>query len=447
VPVSSGRPSSIFAAHVSLPRPQKIFPKLTTKVMIIRAFPCDISLALPPFAWRGNGQDFFVRRGGKMDFFTNWLKHDGPHTFRKPEKLPSYAWSYFDHIAAMYGNIGKSCADADEIIKNAAEHPESLHWGNIFHLESIVLSLQPDNTLQRNVWVLRERFREISGPTVYNAYLASNPPTETDTPEKLSLLKADLTRLLDVLHWYYALIPNRERLRKSLTKRCARMIIWYTLILIAILLACALHAHRPIIPTPPHFHTAIAIASCVVYWGIIGGFVSSQRRMQSIPADGDPLISVLGLDDAGYYLWLSPLLGAVFAVILAWMFMGGIVQGALFPSFGPPPKGEGWFSDLFSWQSLQGPAEYAKLFVWSFLAGFAERLVPDNLDRLASRLDINQQKSAPAPTTPPTPPIHTTPPAAPKEEPKLENEMQQPEEGTQQGNQDASIDEGKKNDT
>jgi hypothetical protein len=365
------------------------------------------------------GPGFFCQKGVKMDFFTNLWKRNGLQTFRQPKKVPHYAWSYFDHIVAVYRNIGKSCADADEIIRNATERPESLHWGNIFHLESIVLSLQPDDILQRNIWVLRERFREISGPTVYNAYLASNPPTESETPEKLSLLKADLTRLLDVLHWYYALIPDRERLRKSLTKSCAHRIICYTLILIAILLTCALHAHRPIISTPPHFHTSIAIAACVVYWGIVGGFVSSQRRMQSIPSDGDPLISVLGLDDAGYYLWLSPLLGAVFAVILAWMFMGGIVQGTLFPNFETGPAGATWFSNLFSWEPLKGPSEYAKLFVWSFLAGFAERLVPDNLDRLASRLDITQQKSAPAPTTPPASPIQR-PSEAPRKEEKPE---------------------------
>jgi hypothetical protein len=351
--------------------------------------------------------------------------------FRQPERLQAYAWSYFDHIVAVYGNLGRKCADVDEIIKRAAEHPESFHWGDIFHLESIVFSLIPDESLQRNVWVLRERFREVSGPTVYNAYLASNPPTEIETPEKLSLLRADLTRLLDVLHWYYALIPDRERLRKSLTRECTIMVGSYTCVLIAILALCALHSQRPLITTPAHFHTAVATAACVVYWGIIGGFVSSQRRMQNIPGDGDPLISVLGLDDARYYLWLSPLLGAVFAVILAWMFMGGIVEGTLFPAFASDSKDGTWFSGLFSQQLLKGPSEYAKLFVWSFLAGFAERLVPDNLDRLASKLDVSQQKSSPAPTTPPAPPIHSAqrPPVAANNGDERRERTAPPEEG------------------
>jgi hypothetical protein len=336
----------------------------------------------------------------------NKRKEPGLARFRQPEKLQAYAWSYFDHIVAVYGNLERKSADVEVIINRAHDHPNDFHWGDIFHLESIVFALIPDESLQRNVWVLRERFREVSGPTVYNAYLASNPPTEIETPEKLSLLRADLTRLLDVLHWYYALIPDRERLRKSLTRECAIMVGLYTCVLIVVVLLCAFHWARPLIATPAGFHTAVATAACVVYWGIIGGFVSSQRRMQNIPGDGDPLISVLGLDDARYYLWLSPLLGAVFAVILAWMFMGGIMEGTLFPAFAHSSKNGTLFSGLFSEPLLQGPAEYAKLFVWSFLAGFAERLVPDNLDRLASKLDASQQKSAPAPTTPPAPPIH-----------------------------------------
>ena len=155
-----------------------------------------------------------------------------------------------------------------------------------------------------------------------------------------------------------------------------------------------------------------AMIACVVYWGVIGGFVSSQRRMQNIPTDGDPLISVFGLDNAGYYLWLSPLLGAIFALTLTWMFIGGVLSGVAFPEFhkvfadhASAAAQAATYTDAAAVQSLlsdktglsffkfafstlpRSSEDYGKLFVWAFLAGFAERLVPDSLDRLSAKLE------------------------------------------------------------
>jgi hypothetical protein len=150
------------------------------------------------------------------------------------------------------------------------------------------------------------------------------------------------------------------------------------------------------------------LLTCVVYWGIIGGFVSSQRRMERIPSDGDPLIGVFGLESADYYLWLSPMLGGIFAVILMLMFVAGILKGTVFPDFfiptmdiaaqHVPSRGLSYFE--FAWHTLpKAGDDYAKLFVWAFLAGFAERLVPDSLDRLSSKISADDKPSSPKPPT------------------------------------------------
>jgi hypothetical protein len=337
-----------------------------------------------------------------------WRRLGIAFSLREPPILPAYAWSYFDHLAALYVTLNNADPRADEVIKKASEQPDDLTWGNIFLLENVIFSLQPPDVINRNAWIIRERFREMACPTVFEKYVASNVPVETDTPAKLSLLKADLSRILDVLHWHYSLIPMRERLRKSLTKYCIIYVVAYTAVL-GILLHF-LHVYR---------NDFAAMTACVVYWGIIGGFVSSQRRMESIPSDGDPLISVFGLDCADYYLWLSPLLGAIFAVILMLMFMAGILIGPVFPAFHsavgpgrggamPPTEGISYFR--FAWETLPtSGAEYAKLFLWAFLAGFAERLVPDSLDRLTARLTPgNKSNGARAPAVDPR-----TPPPAP----------------------------------
>jgi hypothetical protein len=262
--------------------------------------------------------------------------------------------------------------------------------------------------VSRNAWIVRERFRETTCPTIYAKYVESNFPKESDTPEKLSLLKADLSRVLDVLHWYYSLIPMRERIRKALTVQCIRYVVFYSVVLGAILVAC--HHYSA------HF---LAMVACVTYSGIIGGFVSSQRRMQSLPADGDPLVSVFGLDNANYYLWLSPLLGAIFAIIVAFMFIAGILKGSVFPAFYSPADPHGLSFFTFTWVTIPTSSEeYGKLFVWAFLAGFAERLVPDSLDRLSSKLDPNEAKGSSPPSPPPAPGA----PPYPSPEPELDDE-------------------------
>ncbi len=306
---------------------------------------------------------------------------------REPPNVPPYGWSYFDHLVSLYVTVNASDPRADAVITKSTARPDELTWGDIFLLENIVFSLQPPEVVNRNAWVVRERLREIACPTVFQKYIESNPPHDSDTPAKFALLRADLSRVLDVLHWYYSLIPMRERLRKSLTLRCLAYVVLYTAALAGVYVVCY------------HYKAEFfAMVAGVVYWGILGGFVSSQRRMQRIPNDGDPLVTLFELDSAGYYLWLSPLLGAVFAIVLALMFIAGILEGSMFPTFYSPSTHhrEGLTFFTFTWSTLPiSGADYARLFVWSFLAGFAERLVPDNLDRLASKLGPADRRRSP----------------------------------------------------
>jgi hypothetical protein len=316
---------------------------------------------------------------------------------RDPPNVPPYGWSYLDHMVAVYVTLNAADPRADAVIEKSRLHPDDIKWGDIFLLENVILSLEPPEILQRNAWIVRERFREIVSSTIYDKYVQSGIPKDTDTPEKLSLLRADMSRIQDVLHWHYALIPIREHIRKSLTSDCILMVLVYTLV-----------GGFALFRLQRHDHSFLAMVLCVVYFGIIGGFVSSQRRMQSIPADTDPLVSIFGLDNARYYLWLSPLLGGIFAVILSLMFVAGVLQGTIFPDFYVPSKviGRSLF-DIFAWQALpNGTASWAKLFVWAFLAGFAERLVPDSLDRLSSKLTANKQQSIPIPSAGAPPAAH-----------------------------------------
>ncbi len=331
---------------------------------------------------------------------------------RDPPNVPTYGWSYFDHLAALYVTLNRSDDRANEVIKKAANAPDHLTWGDIFLLESVIFSLQPDDVIERTAWIYRERFREITSPTIFEKYKESEFPKDAKDASKTSLLKADLTRILDLLHWYYALIPMRESVRKSLTIWCLRMVLFYSGLLGAILVWCYISNSQ-----------FLAMIACVIYCGTVGGFVSSQRRMQSIPSEADPLITVFGLDNAGYYLWLSPLLGSIFAVVLTFMFIAGVLKGVVFPDFYSSPGGvHGLSFFAFAWNTLPKNSEdYAKLFVWAFLAGFAERLVPDSLDRLASKLEQADKLGPPGSSSAPPQTSVSDTPKPPKPESSSED--------------------------
>jgi hypothetical protein len=204
---------------------------------------------------------------------------------------------------------------------------------------------------------------------------------------------ADLQQILHVLHWSYVFGPIREGIRTHLIQVAIKYIIFYSAFWIGFVLLFWYIGHP-----------FLAVGATVIYCGLIGGFVSSQRRMQTIPTGGDPLTSIYELKNGQYFLWFAPLTGGIFALVLMLIFMGRILQGIIFPEFSnlDPGRvllqvihGNNW---VFTSTLLpKTSADYALLFLWSFIAGFAERFVPDAVDRLTTRAEAASQTPAATP--------------------------------------------------
>jgi hypothetical protein len=124
-----------------------------------------------------------------------------------------------------------------------------------------------------------------------------------------------------------------------------------------------------------------------------------QQRYQSVPREGDPIDNISELMQNWSRLFLPTIRGAMFALVLYMLFIGGLVKGDIFPELVNSPvnidnqKGVSLWELLYYARPIASP-DYGKLIIWSFIAGFAERFVPDTLARFVSRRNTDIKNTA-----------------------------------------------------
>src|SRR5205085_12560496 len=117
----------------------------------------------------------------------------------------------------------------------------------------------------------------------------------------------------------------------------------------------------------------------------VGGFVSMIRRLQKIPTESVQ-VRLIEMEHGRYgILFQSMISGAIFATVLLIVFGGGLLKGDLFPNYSANNRTGGIGFIDFLRNASSDSVQFGKLLVWSFIAGFAERLVPDFLDHLAAK--------------------------------------------------------------
>lgn len=128
----------------------------------------------------------------------------------------------------------------------------------------------------------------------------------------------------------------------------------------------------------------------VVAAGALGGFISALRRLY-IFQRVFPVDFFKRWHRANFYLVIYSLIpsvvGAIAAVTLYLIFAAELMKGGLFPSFhlsSQDPRSDAFENFVWNWQPV-GPGDYAKALVWSFVAGFSERFVPDLLTKLSAK--------------------------------------------------------------
>ncbi|UBB24014.1 hypothetical protein LAG73_11550 [Pseudoxanthomonas japonensis] len=124
----------------------------------------------------------------------------------------------------------------------------------------------------------------------------------------------------------------------------------------------------------------VTVIALTFLTGNIGGYVGIHGNLATL-SDAD----LVELSGSWLGLIIPSFVGGILACLLYAIFISGLIAGEMFPAIEPDtgvlPDG---FKAIFH-QHAKGPAEYAKLFFWSFVAGFNQKYVVDVIDSIKSR--------------------------------------------------------------
>jgi hypothetical protein len=301
-----------------------------------------------------------------------------------------YGLPYFDHIISAYINTEYDAADPraraivdfiESVRRKRLQQPQSLALSDVFSVERAILRLQNLDSLRARAWELREQYRRVFGEDTFAVYERSAHDPSRATAEQL---RTDLLQLLDAFHWRYTFGPIREQALEGVTRGLLGVMLLFSLPALAALGVDYWRWGRS--------NQTVSLIPLVLFAGATGAALSLQNRLQQVPTTGDSIINLFSLKHARVSLWLSPITGALFALLAYLLFISGLVQGELFPKIriaqttaqlatAPLHYDRSFGSYLYS-MSPTDSLNFAKLLIFCFIAGFAERLIPDALDRL-----------------------------------------------------------------
>jgi len=272
-----------------------------------------------------------------------------------------YERAYFENVLASCDALQTKDPAAIQARIDKLRKGDS-NAASICELTLLELRLMGAPGLVQAIPDLRARWAVMSGEPA-----KPGPPDSKD----LEALLAEASFLTVMIHGHYGLMQTFEN-----TKRW--ILVWMTLGLIAGVAIC--------IAANSKGHMGNGVLAMDLAAGVLGGYTSCLWRVfQAVP--GDELVAATQaiLSDR-VAVMVKPVLGGIFAIVLHLLFMSKLLSGPLFPALTiDGTETTVHFVNFLTGSVSAAPGEFAKLLIWCFLGGFAERFVPDVLDSLATR--------------------------------------------------------------
>ena len=127
------------------------------------------------------------------------------------------------------------------------------------------------------------------------------------------------------------------------------------------------------------------IMPIVIFAGAVGAVVNNYYRLSKLSEADKASAARLKSSVLTMQIYVSMLISGILGLVMYGLCMTGLLAGQLFPEFTGTEK---VYDSMFGFLTEVVPAtnlDAGKVLIWSFIAGFSERLIPNVLDRLASQ--------------------------------------------------------------
>lgn len=293
--------------------------------------------------------------------------------------------------------------------------------GQLYKIELDLTSLIPEMALRTRYWAIENRFRRVVPKGVSDAFFARHTVNKVeDHPE--DELRHLARSMLDTIHANYGVNFDRE----ILIRRLMRYVAVAALFLIAFTLALAIEV------LPVEAQQGLAMITVI---GMAGAAISTIQRLQKATSRDamvdDGIFELMSLRIGWVSILMSIGIGGVSALFIYALISAGLLDSVvpqIAPENGTPPPPSApnqpgstipqvalengtpappaaqnqpstppapvsacapesgcpnWADAIYKELGLEERSDLFKLSVYAFVAGFAERFVPDTINKLA----------------------------------------------------------------
>jgi hypothetical protein len=134
------------------------------------------------------------------------------------------------------------------------------------------------------------------------------------------------------------------------------------------------------------------IMPVVIFAGAVGAVVNNYYRLAKLSEADKATAARLQGSVLTMQVYVSMLIAGILALVMYGLCMTGLLAGQLFPQFRGIDLDYDRMSNFLTGVKPMTNIDTGKVLIWSFIAGFSEKLIPNVLDRLASQAEALRGK-------------------------------------------------------